>query len=790
MRLNFTAPLWILLLTVVFVETRIDGMKDKFEKLRMTPKTMEKVQNLHTNCYYTAVKAIMGKLGKDLYRKLPTQQKRILARCLDQIEDKKDLVEAAKCITVARKRFQAWEKKQNEAKMVMTTRAPQNWRAFLQKYDDFNRLHVDQNGHGITPVPENYSGKWWKTEEEEATEETTTAIPTTTSTVISTTTSAASNVPEISFKSRFENIPPKAKSSFKAQNPSTSGVPVNTKINSKVLGQPIPVKDTFIPARLLFHHKSKSPAEYSTDYSIEYKPLKEVKISLDQRKFRQSRFKSLSYDLAQKYPMYYQPKLLSYFPYHRRRDTSRRFEKLRHRVKRHMRFSDSKQHYYKKHVFTIKSQDYLKSINHKGGDYSGKIVNVIESFVGPDLKNETLKSRTWEKTYERLARVRKASDDQKRVPGAKVYEHRMYDIVLDREQPTLSPSERRSPAGIVHQAMNLLSNITTHNSIKDAHQVPGSRVLSPRFMPLTPADDGKQVQRTLSPDILSLYKDSNENGTLTFNKVGNVPNILKTLGLTEKDRNKIMQMVMDITGSSASIDEALKIYEYLGMFDKDVSGPILDATERIMASFSKLEDNLHLPQKFKYEKKGFSFIKKAQLQKLMRDQGVKDDEIDLADFDIYDKMTDEQMEESLWMTIENIANNITIQRPSQSGNSTRSKRELVIVLQPTILAPLLFTVQTGLSILVPLILAPYIFGPFILGPLILTPFVLTPYILSPNILNPYVITSLILSPVALSPDILSPMVISASVLSPTVLSPAVLTPTYLTGSVLSPTFLS
>ena len=39
--------------------------------------------------------------------------------------------------------------------------------------------------------------------------------------------------------------------------------------------------------------------------------------------------------------------------------------------------------------------------------------------------------------------------------------------------------------------------------------------------------------------------------------------------------------------------------------------------------------------------------------------GIPEDELDLADFDIYDKMTDEQLEISLWKTIENIANNKT-----------------------------------------------------------------------------------------------------------------------------------
>ena len=49
-------------------------------------------------------------------------------------------------------------------------------------------------------------------------------------------------------------------------------------------------------------------------------------------------------------------------------------------------------------------------------------------------------------------------------------------------------------------------------------------------------------------------------------------------------------------------------------------------------------------------------------------------------------------------------------QPSESKNSTRSKRELIFVLQPTVLAPLLFTVQTGATILGPIILSPLLFA--------------------------------------------------------------------------------
>ena len=51
---------------------------------------------------------------------------------------------------------------------------------------------------------------------------------------------------------------------------------------------------------------------------------------------------------------------------------------------------------------------------------------MIREFTSNGTDSEKGKEHLkWTKTYNRLMRVRKAIDEQKRVPGAKVYEHRM-----------------------------------------------------------------------------------------------------------------------------------------------------------------------------------------------------------------------------------------------------------------------------------------------------------------------------------------------------------------------------
>uniref|UniRef100_A0A914YZX8 Uncharacterized protein n=1 Tax=Panagrolaimus superbus TaxID=310955 RepID=A0A914YZX8_9BILA len=398
------------------------------------------------------------------------------------------------------------------------------------------------------------------------------------------------------------------------------------------------------------------------------------------------------------------------------------------------------------------------------------ITNVIREFTNDDEKEEKGKEHLkWTKTYNRLMTVRKAIDEQKRVPGAKVYEHRMYDLVLDKEEPSLTPSERHSTTGIMHDSMKLLQRLTSSNSSTNNATAPYYRALSPRFMPLMPLNDGKNAPETLlSPTIMAMYDEPKKSPNEL--SIGSVPGMLQSLGVSKIDRDKILQVVMDLSGSKTHIDEALKIYETLGMFDEDVAEPLLNATERIMGAFQKLEKSFFPDQKFLYDNRGFAFLKKHQMEKLMRDHGHTEDEIDLADFDIYDKMSDEEMEISLWKTIENIAINKTdVLRPSEAIKG-RQKRDMIYFMQPTILSPFMFTIQKGVSIAGPLILSPTAFAPPIFNPAIASPWILSPGIFDPFILSPYILCPFILGPLAFTPFILTPYFLSPNVLNPYVMS--------------------
>uniref|UniRef100_A0A914I1V2 Uncharacterized protein n=1 Tax=Globodera rostochiensis TaxID=31243 RepID=A0A914I1V2_GLORO len=83
----------------------VEREMSKFSKLRVAPQNYEKLKHSHNNLYYGAVKALMGQLGKHLYKKLPRGEQRRLAKCLDQIENRFDLKSPAICLVESKRRL-------------------------------------------------------------------------------------------------------------------------------------------------------------------------------------------------------------------------------------------------------------------------------------------------------------------------------------------------------------------------------------------------------------------------------------------------------------------------------------------------------------------------------------------------------------------------------------------------------------------------------------------------------------------------------------------------------------
>uniref|UniRef100_A0A914HXX1 Uncharacterized protein n=1 Tax=Globodera rostochiensis TaxID=31243 RepID=A0A914HXX1_GLORO len=614
---------------------------DKFDKVRLNERNYDLVRNLHMNWYAGGIKALMGKLGKDLFKILLPAERSRLAECLNGIEDKKDLVLSANCLINSRKTY------------------------FL----------------------------------------------------------------------RTRQV-----SSFKKKNES-------------------------------FVHSAKSLVK--------------------KRAIDKEQIKSVG-----------------------------KFE-LSERIKRLGRTAKNK---VAKRA-EVRQADVFENLSGKN-DRSAiiRVSNLISKLTNGG-NNGSVGGVRWTKMFDSLVQLKKANDKRRQSPGAAVYEKRMYDLVLDKKEPSLGPKAKLSPEGLLRQGISLLQKL--HNETVHREESTNYKFMSPRFAPLMP-DQSKAGKSVLSPTVFALYetdKSYGSNGTKGQQakglEIASIPEVLKAAGLKQQDREALLQTLME------------------------VSGTIGHANDRILTAYTKMEKSFEREQETELEKDGWTFIKRKQFDQLCKDQYAEFPDDLKAKLDDFDELDKARREESVWKRIERIARNIPDEiadkldkrrrqkfirlhlsdknrrrMKRQSPNETGPKIYWLSVLKPIVLEPYMFTPIYGLSVLgplilspnifsplilapsvlgpwilspaapVPFILSPYVFGPFILSPMAMAPFILTPYVLSPNVLNPFAMSPLILSPTVLSPDILSPQILGGGILSPTVGSPAVLTESALMASVLSPSVLS
>uniref|UniRef100_A0A1I7YV75 WSN domain-containing protein n=1 Tax=Steinernema glaseri TaxID=37863 RepID=A0A1I7YV75_9BILA len=455
----------------------------------------------------------------------------------------------------------------------------------------------------------------------------------------------------------------------------------------------------------------------------------------------------------------------------------------------------------------VKQQDRLHSLLQAAPSSPIKRVSNLITRVTTFKNNSDYSPGAWSKSYELLQELKKDMDEKKSQPGAKVYEMRLYDIVLGNEEPS---KPRNRPDTIFTRAADL-ANVLTNDRRKGTQNL---RLLSPRFAPIMP-DKMKGGNRPLSPSILSFYKDESDD------EIASIPRILEATGMDESDRKTVVETIMEVSGARGTVDMALDILKKMNFLG--LEGELFEVTNRLTDAFKALQSTFNKKQNKELDRRGFTFMETNQIQKIYRDHGIHDANDVNFDIDEYANLTRVQREKSLWKRIELIAHNI-----SDSEYHHRAKRtfdkfptwKTLSVLSPTVLAPYMFAPVFGLSVLgptvlspnifsplllnpsvlgpfvlspavaMPFIVSPYLLSPYVLTPIVMAPFILNPYILSPNVINPYILSPLILSPYVLCPDVLSPQTLGGAILSPSVASPSVLTESTLMASVLSPTFLS
>uniref|UniRef100_A0A158R580 Uncharacterized protein n=1 Tax=Syphacia muris TaxID=451379 RepID=A0A158R580_9BILA len=351
---------------------------------------------------------------------------------------------------------------------------------------------------------------------------------------------------------------------------------------------------------------------------------------------------------------------------------------------------------------------------------------------------------------------------------------------------------QKSP--LMGKLFNILDSFAKHNGDDNF------KILSPRFLPVIP--DKKKIRHALSPNLFPMYNDDSPNSILP------IPKMLKATGMSDSDRDAVIELIMQASGARNMIDKTIESMDRIEKFG--LADDITNITVFIRNMFTKLEKTFNSRQKREIKSRHYTFLTKEQLLSLFGPEGPYNNTKFPFSIEEYGTWSEEDKKNALFNRIRALAGE-TVDDPARG-----SRRKRQVTLSPFAFSPSVL----GVSVLAPVTLSPNIFSPSILNPYILSPpvlspqiadpmiispyilgpntlsaaimnvYVLTPYVLSPNVMNPYIMSPLILSPYILSPDLLSPTILCGGIISPAVMSPSVLSPSAFAADILSPSILS
>ncbi|KIH55660.1 hypothetical protein ANCDUO_14177 [Ancylostoma duodenale] len=279
----------------------------------------------------------------------------------------------------------------------------------------------------------------------------------------------------------------------------------------------------------------------------------------------------------------------------------------------------------------------------------------------------------WSSTYKSIEKLSKIMDRSEQLPGARVYNTRIFDIVVDNKYK--KSNEKVYVPPFLKNAFDIV------NSFNDAENV---RILSPRIVPILP---DKASRGILSPSLFPFYKDDTDQSILSIPRISQM---LKTAGLNEKDRERVLEMIMEVSGARETVDKAMKVLQHLNSIGMDEK--LFSINEKIGKVFEQLRSSFTPYQSKELDRKGFTLMSSDQMERLHQGQDLHEPAI-RAQLDKYKSVPSKEREQLLWESVAELA----------GLNKRRRKRQIqpLVVLKPTVLSPYQFAPVYGFSVLGP-----------------------------------------------------------------------------------------
>ncbi|VDO13822.1 unnamed protein product [Haemonchus placei] len=228
-------------------------------------------------------------------------------------------------------------------------------------------------------------------------------------------------------------------------------------------------------------------------------------------------------------------------------------------------------------------------------------------------------------------------DENEKLPGKDVYDRKIYDIVVDDDTSSEGGLDEPYIPPFLKHVVDIVKSFSGGGNV---------RVLSPRFAPLLP--DKAAYHGVLSPALFPFYKDDSEQQILPVPEV----RMLEDSGLNEKDRERILEMVMEVSGARETVENAMKVLKHLNSFG--LGDELMSVTEKIGESFEQLRASFNHDQVMDLDRRGYTFMEVDQMKKLHRDQGLKEPELE-KQVELYGRTPKFKRDQTLWLTVADLA---------------------------------------------------------------------------------------------------------------------------------------
>lgn len=132
--------------------------------------------------------------------------------------------------------------------------------------------------------------------------------------------------------------------------------------------------------------------------------------------------------------------------------------------------------------------------------------------------------------------------------------------------------------------------------------------------------------------------------------------MLDATGMQGKDRDSIIELVMEISGVKGIVHDAMKMLKSTEMPELDLA---MDANaKKSLQMVQDIQKSYNRKQKKEIKSNGFTLMKPNQMEKLMTEQGIlgRDDIFNLKE---YAMMTIGQRKEMVWDMVRGIAFGLT-----------------------------------------------------------------------------------------------------------------------------------